>query len=83
MENRFFAPTKGKDGMFYLRVVSSQEDELGIVTDKTGFLKFADGQKADNVYKMLEQNELGVEIGEELPGNLYKITAHKVEQEVA
>jgi hypothetical protein len=79
MEFKFFKPTQGKDGNYYLRVITSEEDALGILRDKTGFLKFRDESKAEAVFNGLEGGDL--EITAMLPianSSLYEVNVAKV-----
>ena len=84
MEEKFFEPTKGADNLWRLRITSSEEDELGVLTQKTGFLAFRDSEKASKVYQMLTDNELAPVFGAKITGStISEVTYKKVAVEVA
>lgn len=84
MDHKFFEPTLStRDGLWRLRITSSVEDELGVLTTQTGFLAFKDEAKATKAYEMLKNNEIAPVFGDKLQPGIYEVSYEKVEVEVA
>ena len=63
MENRYFSATEGKDGMFYLRVISPSKGILGNIVEKIGFLKFETQEEADAALDTLDAGGVQIKFG--------------------
>lgn len=74
MNKKYSVPFMGKDGAWYLRVVTSTEGEFGELKETSGFLKFADETKAVGAYAKLNDGEATASIGKLIPGsNLHEV----------
>lgn len=80
METKYFTPTEGKDGSFYLRVIQPSKGVLGQLIERTGFLKFETEEEALSAFDKLENNEVAIKLGNKASNSdLYEIIPVAVE----
>lgn len=78
-----YSKVPGKtNGKTYIQASTTEEDELGFRTRKTGFIE-VNAEKADAIMEKLESGELGLNFGPQSSNGLYELQVVRTEVAVA